>query len=79
MVRHYPAIMDFPGYCPWEPPKTWGERLNLYRTHMGLSLKKFAQQLGVDPGTLVREMKKKEPSEYIQKRVTEFGIKQFNR
>lgn len=77
MVRYYPAIIDFLGYCPWEHPKNWGGRLNLYRVYQGLSFKKFAQIIGVDPGALARQMKKKRPSIYFQRKVAEFEMKYF--
>ena len=64
----YPAIMDFLGYCPWEPVQAWGESLNRYRIHQGLSQEQFARQLGVDPGTLVRR-RKYGPSAYLKKKV----------
>ena len=70
-LRFYPAIMDFLGYCPWEHTQTWGERLNRYRIHQGLSLEQFAQELGVDPGILARQLKKN-PSAYFKKKITEF-------
>ena len=71
IIRHYPAIMEFLGYCPWEHLQTWGERLNRYRIHQGLSLEQFAHELGVDPGTLARQLKKN-PSAYFKKKITEF-------
>jgi transcriptional regulator with XRE-family HTH domain len=70
-LRFYPAIMDFLGYCPWGHLQTWGERLNRCRTYQGLSLAQFAQELGVDPGTLARQLKKK-PSVYFKKKIAEF-------
>ena len=70
IIRHYPAIMEFLGYCPWGHLQTWGERLNRYRIHQGLSLEQFAHELGVDPGTLARQLKKN-PSAYFKKKVTE--------
>jgi transcriptional regulator with XRE-family HTH domain len=70
MARHYPAIMDFLGYCPWEHIQAWGERLNRYRIHQGLSLEQYARQLGVDPGTLAKQLKKN-PSAYFKKKATE--------
>jgi transcriptional regulator with XRE-family HTH domain len=69
-LRFYPVIMYFLGYCPWEHLPAWGERLNRYRIHQGLSLAQFARQLGVDPGTLARQLKKK-PSAYFKKKVAE--------
>lgn len=51
-VRHYPKIFSFLGYCLVEPSQTEGERLRLFRTHLGLSTKQFAELLGVDPGSV---------------------------
>jgi len=67
---YYPAIMDFLSYCPWEHLQTWAERLDRYRIHQGLSQAQFASQLGVDPGTLARQLKRK-PSAYFKKKVAE--------
>jgi transcriptional regulator with XRE-family HTH domain len=51
----YPKIIDFLGYIPFEvKPKTLGERLIFYRKVQGISRKKLAKQLGVDPATLAR-------------------------
>lgn len=36
-VQCYPAIMEFLGYCIYEHPKTWGEKLKLLRMYQGLS------------------------------------------
>ena len=73
---YYPAIMDFLGYCPWEPIQAWGERLHRYRIHKGLALEQFAGQLGVDPGTLVRRSKAG-PSAYLKKKLAEL-MKSWN-
>lgn len=67
---YYPAIMDFLGYCPWEPIQAWRERLHRYRIHQGLSLEQFAKKLGVDPGTLVQQ-RKSGPSAYFKKKGAE--------
>ncbi len=50
-----PRIVDFLGYCPYEPPpQTLGEKLGATRRRLGLTKSKFAHRLGVDPGTLSR-------------------------
>lgn len=69
-VTYYPAIMDFLGYCPWEPLQSWGERVDRYRIFQGLSLEQFARQLGVDPGTLVRQ-RKSDPTTYLKTKIAE--------
>ena len=71
IIKHYPAIMEFLGYCPWEHIQAWGERLNRYRIHQGLSLEQFAQELGIDSGTLARQLKKN-PSAYFKKKIAAF-------
>ena len=65
--KYYPAIMDFLGYCPWVYLPAWGERLNRYRIHQGLSLKQFAQKLEVDPGTLSRQLTRNPSAYFIRK------------
>ena len=52
MVRFYPAIMDFLGYCPVRYPQNLGERIWLHRTHQGLTILEFANIIGVDECTL---------------------------
>lgn len=51
-VRHYPKISDFLGYCIIQHPKTEGERLRLFREHLGFSTKQLAEFLGVDPASV---------------------------
>lgn len=51
-VRHYPKIFSFLGYCLIEPSQTEGERLRLFRTHLGLSTKEIVKLLGVDPSSV---------------------------
>ncbi len=51
-VRMIPRIIGFLGYCPYEPPKTLGEKLVDTRRRLGLSRRKLADQLGIYPGTL---------------------------
>lgn len=52
LVRHYPRIIDFLGYCPYQHPKTSGERFRLFRIHRGLTQKLAAKYLSVDPNTI---------------------------
>jgi transcriptional regulator with XRE-family HTH domain len=70
--RFYPAIMDFLGYCPIQHPKTSGEKLELYRIHQGLSFKKLARLMSIDSGVLSRQIKRKMPSQYCQKKFEVF-------
>ncbi len=54
-VSMIPRIVDFLGYCPYEPPpETFGEKLAAARRRLGLTKSKLANRLGVDPGTLSR-------------------------
>ena len=52
VVRAYPAIMKFLGYCPIQNPQTLGDRIRLHRVHLGYSQSKFSKILGVDECTL---------------------------
>jgi site-specific DNA recombinase len=51
---YMPAVIEFLGYNPLPPAKTWAERLVRGRTVLGLSQKEAAGKLGVDPSTLAR-------------------------
>ncbi len=51
-TRHIPAILRFLEYNPFPPPQTLPERLTVMRKALGLSQRKLAELLGVDPGTL---------------------------
>jgi transcriptional regulator with XRE-family HTH domain len=52
-VRFIPAIIKFLGYDPLPPASSFSERLTTARRAQGLSLRKMAVALGVDPGTLL--------------------------
>ena len=49
-----PKIIEFLGYCPYDPDWTPGARLIWIRGYFGLSQEAMARRLGVDPGTLGR-------------------------
>jgi DNA-binding XRE family transcriptional regulator len=51
---HYPKIIEFLGYLPFEMPSTTGQKIALYRKCKGISHNQFAHQLGIDPSTLSR-------------------------
>ena len=51
-IRHMPATIQFLGHNPLPPANGWGERLVRHRTSLGLSQKKSARRLRVDPSTL---------------------------
>jgi transcriptional regulator with XRE-family HTH domain len=49
-----PRIIEFLGYCPFDPDWTPGERLTWIRRYFGLSQEVMARRLRIDPGTLAR-------------------------
>jgi transcriptional regulator with XRE-family HTH domain len=54
-IRFMPGIANFLGYAPASSnPKTLGEKIKKYRIEHGLSQKRLAIQLGIDPLTLRR-------------------------
>ena len=54
-IRVRPKIIQFLGYNPFpNQGGSLGEMIKLYRKTNGLSQKKFAKLLGVDPTTLAR-------------------------
>ena len=55
LTRHLPSIALFLGYSPLETSgQSLGERLRDYRRKSGLSQKKLAREIGIDPSTLSR-------------------------
>ena len=52
-VRYMPAIIQFLGYNPLPPANSPAERLTAARRSLGLSQRKMAEKLGVDPATLM--------------------------
>ena len=52
-VRYVPAIIQFLGYNPLPPASSLPERLATVRKALGLSQRKMAGRLGVDPATLM--------------------------
>ena len=54
-LRFIPAIIEFLGYWPYDTPgDNLGQQIVAARRKLGLSQKKLAFRLGVDPGTLAR-------------------------
>ena len=51
-IRFIARIIDFLGYDPLPEPTTLPEKVKTHRTRLGLSQRKFAKLLGVDPTTL---------------------------
>ena len=52
IVRYMPAINRFLGYDPTPAASTLPERLAAIRRELGLTQRKMAERLGVDPSTL---------------------------
>jgi transcriptional regulator with XRE-family HTH domain len=52
-VRYMPAIIQFLGYNPLSAAGSFPERLASARRALGLSQRKMAKKLGVDPATLM--------------------------
>lgn len=52
-VRYLPAIIQFLGYNPLPAASSLAERLATARRALGLSQRKMARELGVDPATLM--------------------------
>jgi transcriptional regulator with XRE-family HTH domain len=51
-IRFIAPIIEFLGYDPLPEPKSFPERLKTYRIKMGLSQRKLATELGIDPSTI---------------------------
>jgi DNA-binding transcriptional regulator YiaG len=51
-IRYFPAIIAFLGYDPQPSVNSFPDRLATARRTLGLSQRKMAEKLGVDPGTL---------------------------
>ena len=68
-----PKIVEFLGYCPYDPSWTPGERLTWIRRYLGLSQEAMARRLRIDPGTLARwEQGEREPEGRLRMRLAEF-------
>jgi transcriptional regulator with XRE-family HTH domain len=52
-VRYMPAIIEFLGYNPLPVGGALPERLAMKRKALGLSKRKMAEMLGLDPATLM--------------------------
>ena len=51
-IRYIPAIIQFLGYDPLPPANSFSERLATARQTLGLSQRKMAEKLSVDPATV---------------------------
>jgi transcriptional regulator with XRE-family HTH domain len=69
-VQFLPAIYDFLGYAPWQQPDGFADWLRQARRWMGLSRRKLAARIGVDPTTVDRwERGHGQPSPESQQRL----------
>ena len=53
-IAHLRQIVEFLGYNPFPEGTTIASRLVNFRKARGISQRQFAQQLGIDQGTLAR-------------------------
>jgi transcriptional regulator with XRE-family HTH domain len=69
-----PKIIAFLGYCPWHSePRSLAEKVVPTRRLLGLSQKKLARHLGVDPGTLGNwERDKRKPPQEMRRELFAF-------
>ena len=51
-TRYLPAVIGFLGYTPYERPASCGGWVRLVRRSAGMSQRRFAAALGVDPSTV---------------------------
>ena len=70
-----PLVFKFLGYIPFSTvTETIGEQIKGYRQKHGLSMKKLARELGIDPSTVARwENEGRMPNRAIQKRLKTLG------
>ena len=52
IIKHWPQIIRFLGYCPYIPCPTLPEKMLMYRKTEGISQAQMAIMIGIDPGTL---------------------------
>jgi len=69
-----PKIIEFLGYNPLQSNAiTLGEKIKQYRIQKGLSLRKLAKGLRIDPGTLAKwEKGMREPQRMLKERLNLF-------
>jgi transcriptional regulator with XRE-family HTH domain len=51
-IRYIPAIIEFLGYDPLPPTNSFSDRLATTRKVLGVSQRKIAEKLSVDPATV---------------------------
>ena len=72
-TRHMPRIIEFLGYVPYATPQSFGEWLKTCRIAAGLSQKRLAKAIGMDPSTIREwESGSHQPIERSLRRVKSF-------
>jgi transcriptional regulator with XRE-family HTH domain len=73
-LHYLPKIIEFLGYVPYvKSPQTLGQKISNARRLFGLTLKKLACRLDIDPGTLSNwEKGKGEPSKEHLEKLSDF-------
>ena len=51
-IRFIARIIKFLGYDPFPEPESFPEKLKTYRLRLGLSQRRLAAKLGIDPATI---------------------------
>jgi transcriptional regulator with XRE-family HTH domain len=75
-IQHYPKIFNYLGYCFIQYPKTEGERLRLFRTNRGLTIKELAKFIGVDPASIQAwEADKRVPSRKAREKMEKLWLR----
>jgi transcriptional regulator with XRE-family HTH domain len=71
-----PKVVEFLGYMPFQSSaSSFGEQIKAYRVRNGLSLKKIATFLRVDPDTVARwENEGRVPNRVLLERLKRIGV-----
>ena len=80
-LRYIPKIIEFLGYTPFDTSTlSVGEKIVAYRRLLGLSQKRFAHYLGIDPTTLGRweKNKRRSPKRLLEDLTTFFKSYPFH-
>jgi len=73
-IKYVPKLIEFLGYVPFDTSTlSVGEKIVIYRRLLGLSQKRLAQHLGIDPFTLGKwEKNKRRPPQSFLEDLTTF-------
>ena len=78
-IRFIAPIIEFLGYDPLPAPESFSERLKTCRMRMGLSQRKLAAKLGIDPATLGGwETGRHKPTKESQRLINGFLNRRFS-